>query len=186
MSHLFMLIIIIGFVFTESVFGMANPATVYCQDLGYEWTIEKTEKGDVGFCKFPDGTVVEEWDFLKGKEGEKWSYCGQKGYELKILYDSDECASIYSKDCAVCVLRDEIEIEASKLVKAEKEIPGCGNGICDPLKESFEKCPQDCLPLIVKPARSFYFWLLIIFGVIIGILIGGIIYFRLKKRRELY
>ena len=172
MFRLFILITIIGFIFSEPVLSMVNPAAAYCRDLGYEWITEKTEKGDVGFCKFPDGTMMEEWSFLKGKGGEEWSYCRQKGYELKTLSNSDKCASIYSKDCAVCVLKEGIEIETSKLVKAEKEILGCGNGICDSPKENFENCPQDCPLPVFKKARPWYFWVLIAVGVIIGIIVG--------------
>lgn len=141
---IFVVTVFIGFVFAKSALGIATPAAVYCKELGYEWFVEKIEGGEIGICKFPDGTTAGQWDFLKGKSGQKWSYCEKKGYELKILSDSDECLSIYSRDCAVCVLEHGVEREVSKLVKAEKEIPGCGNDVCNSPKENFGNCPQDC------------------------------------------
>ncbi|MEM3139823.1 MAG: DUF333 domain-containing protein, partial [Archaeoglobaceae archaeon] len=36
--------------------GLANPAAVYCKDLGYSYRIESTPQGQFGICIFPDGT----------------------------------------------------------------------------------------------------------------------------------
>ena len=59
---------------------MVNPASKYCSDLGYESSLEGVSKG---ICKFPDGSIAEEWDFLEGKDGKEWNYCSKKGYEMK-------------------------------------------------------------------------------------------------------
>lgn len=170
------LTIFIGFSFTQSALGIANPAATYCQDLGYEWTIEKTEGGEIGICKFPDGTAVEEWEFLKGKSGEEWSYCKQKGYVLKTLSDSEKCSSIYSEDCAICVLEEGVEIEASKLLGFETKLESCGNKICDQ-GENLQNCPQDCLGK-KKPLLLYIGILLIV------ILVSILIYRGIKRRRE--
>lgn len=138
------ILIIVGFIFTQSALGIVSPAITYCQDLGYERIVEKTAEGEIGFCKLPDGTTVEEWDFLKGKSGQEWSYCQQEGYTLKTVSDPAECSSIFSEDCAVCVLEEGVEIEASKLLEFEIQRETCGNRICDS-EENFQNCPQDCL-----------------------------------------
>jgi putative hemolysin len=57
--------------------GMANPASTYCGSLGYNESVD--------ICIFPDGTNCKEWEFYRGKCGQKWSYCELKGYDLKNL-----------------------------------------------------------------------------------------------------
>jgi len=44
--------------------GMANPASVYCQDQGGEYVAYQTEIGEAGYCQLPDGRVCEEWFFF--------------------------------------------------------------------------------------------------------------------------
>jgi len=171
------LIIFTGFIFIHFVSGAVNPAATYCQDLGYEWAIEKTEEGEIGVCKFPDGTTVKDWDFLTGKSGQEWSYCKEKGYELKILSDTKKCSSIYSENCVVCVLKTGAEIEASKLLSFETQKESCGNKKCD-LEENKENCPQDCL----SKNRPLWFWIISIsvFVVLLYIFLYKII----RKLRE--
>ena len=36
---------------SKHVIGMANPASVYCEQVGGQSLIQKTEEGDRGFCK---------------------------------------------------------------------------------------------------------------------------------------
>ncbi len=55
--------------------GIANPAAVYCESLGYQYRIVKGDKGEYGVCAFPDGSECEEWAFFRGECGTKWSYC---------------------------------------------------------------------------------------------------------------
>jgi len=121
-----------------------NPATKYCKDLGYEWSVEKTEIGEMGICRFPDGSFAQDWAFLKGREGEEWSYCKKKGYELKAVTNDTRCLSIHSADCAVCVLEGGEETEVTELMKIEgTEAVKCGNGICE-TDENYNNCPSDC------------------------------------------
>jgi putative hemolysin len=53
----------------ESPLDMANPASVYCKEQGYELEIREAEGGQVGYCVFPDGTECEEWAFYRGECG---------------------------------------------------------------------------------------------------------------------
>ena len=41
--------------------GMANPASVYCQQQGGTLQIQDTPSGQVGICQLPDGEKIEEW-----------------------------------------------------------------------------------------------------------------------------
>lgn len=48
--------------------GMANPASTFCIQQGGTLEIRKDAEGNqIGFCKLPDGTVVEEWEFFRSK-----------------------------------------------------------------------------------------------------------------------
>ncbi len=58
--------------------GMGNPAAIYCKELGYEYRITQTSKGEEGICVFPDGGECEEWKFLAGKCGRERSYCAKQ------------------------------------------------------------------------------------------------------------
>ena len=80
--------------------GMANPAAVYCHELGYEYQTANTDQGQYGICSFPDGSKCGGWSFLEGKCGESYSYCARQGYDL--ITRSDGKNSI-SRDYAVCV-----------------------------------------------------------------------------------
>lgn len=44
---------------------MPNPASLYCVKKGGELKMETTDKGQVGYCHLPDGTVVEEWKLFR-------------------------------------------------------------------------------------------------------------------------
>lgn len=41
--------------------GMANPASVYCEQSGGTLKIKDTPDGQVGYCTLPDGSEIEEW-----------------------------------------------------------------------------------------------------------------------------
>lgn len=84
---------------TEKI-GMANPAAVYCNELGYNYKIINTVEGQYGICIFPDGSQCDEWQFLEGKCGQKYSYCARQGYDLTVKSDGKDP---FSKDYAVCV-----------------------------------------------------------------------------------
>jgi putative hemolysin len=50
--------------------GLANPASVHCQDQGYTLEIHTAEDGgQYGVCIFPDGSQCDEWAFYRGECG---------------------------------------------------------------------------------------------------------------------
>jgi len=120
-----------------------NPATEYCKSLGYEWFVEKTEEGERGICKFPDGSTADEWNFLRGNVSQDWSYCKKKGYEIKTLFNDTRCSYVYSIDCAACVLTNGTEIEVTQLMESMEPKTKCGNKICE-FGENYDICPEDC------------------------------------------
>jgi len=80
--------------------GMANPAAVYCRELGYEYEIADTDEGQSGACIFPDGSQCNEWSFLQGKCGQGHSYCARHGYGLITKTDGK---NPLSREYSVCV-----------------------------------------------------------------------------------
>lgn len=45
----------------QKAVGMANPASIYCEQIGGKLEIKRTEQGQVGYCILPSGEKVEEW-----------------------------------------------------------------------------------------------------------------------------
>ena len=47
---------------------IANPASVYCEEQGYELEIRTNPDGSqTGYCIFPDGSECGEWAFFRGE-----------------------------------------------------------------------------------------------------------------------
>ncbi|MBR0558795.1 putative hemolysin [Neokomagataea anthophila] len=44
---------------------MANPASVYCVQIGGRSEIRTEAQGQVGYCHLPDGSVREEWALFR-------------------------------------------------------------------------------------------------------------------------
>ena len=123
--------------------ALLNPAAVYCEALGYNYTIQSTEHGERGLCQLPNGDVVDAWEFLQGKVAQNYSYCCQKGYEIKTVKDSKKCLKFLTDWCAVCVLEDGTEVEVTELMNLSFEETVCGDGTCG-ISENFNTCPRDC------------------------------------------
>jgi putative hemolysin len=121
---------------TPPSYAIPNPSAEYCQGLGYEGIIEETEEGQVGICKFPDGSSCSAWDFLQGECGEDWSYCKQRGYEMKTI-----SIDVWSSN-AICVLPDGSEAEVLDLMRCEMAGGKWEDEEC--------KCPRDCTYLWYK------------------------------------
>jgi len=98
--------------------GMANPAAVYCRELGYEYEIVDTDEGQYGICIFPDGGECNEWRFLQGKCGQSYSYCARQGYGLITKTDGK---NPFSREYSVCV-HDQVDIgSATELMGLSEE-----------------------------------------------------------------
>ena len=81
--------------------SLKNPATVYCQDLGYAFgVVEGTDGGQRGQCTFPDNTACDAWEFLAGTCGQERSICALKGYGIALR---DDGRDPFSREYAVCV-----------------------------------------------------------------------------------
>lgn len=176
--------IIILFFYVVNVNGLvlSNPATQYCVDLGYKWQTKSTPEGDIGQCILPDGSMVDEWSLLNGSTGEKWSYCSQKGYKLKVIDDSEKCQKVFSSECVVCVLDDGKEIEATKLM-AEESLPGeCKGPYCSHLESEINLSKKN--PINDGDFLNNAKFLIITIGLSISLIIVITFIFLYIKRRK--
>jgi len=82
--------------------GLANPASVYCQGLGYEEETRENELGQYGVCLLPDDTECDTWDFLAGRCGQEHSYCAQQGFEIKGVENSNIGTCVFD-DGSTCL-----------------------------------------------------------------------------------
>lgn len=48
-----------------SAIGIANPASVYCAELGGTTVIREGDDGQVGYCRLPNGAEVDEWELYR-------------------------------------------------------------------------------------------------------------------------
>jgi len=64
---------------------LPNPASVYCEEQGYELEIRTNPDGSqTGYCIFLDGTECEEWSYFCGCTTDN-RYCGKE--YLKCNYE---------------------------------------------------------------------------------------------------
>jgi uncharacterized protein len=84
--------------------GMANPASVFCEQDGGKVDIRKAEDGsETGYCVFPDASECEEWAYFRGECAPGGAaaaggagmanpasvFCEQQGGKLEIRTGSD-------------------------------------------------------------------------------------------------
>ena len=103
-----------------SKIGMANPAAVYCEELGYEYKIiTDNESGQRGVCVFPDNTSSDAWGFFTGKCGQNYSYCKIHGCEIETVSDGK---NPYSPEYAVCILPNKTTKPVTNLMNIDEKI----------------------------------------------------------------
>lgn len=47
--------------------GLANPASVHCEEQGGTVEMRETALGVAGFCVFDDGSECDEWAYYRGE-----------------------------------------------------------------------------------------------------------------------
>ncbi len=52
-----------------AVVGLPNPAAVFCVEKGGQYQIESSTTGARSVCRFPDGRVVDAWEFFRQNQG---------------------------------------------------------------------------------------------------------------------
>lgn len=85
---------------TDAPIGMANPAAVYCKEMGYKYEIIEDKSGQKGICMMPNGDKCTGKDFLTGSCGQKYNYCEKQGYDTIVKNDGQ---NNFTFEYAVCV-----------------------------------------------------------------------------------
>ncbi len=75
----------------DAFIGIPNPASFYCQEMGYELELRDSEGGTEGICIMPNGAECEEWEFLAGGCSIEWTYCQRQGYNIREGEDGAIC-----------------------------------------------------------------------------------------------
>lgn len=79
--------------------GIPNPASFYCQEMGYQLDLRETDQGTEGICIFPNGAECEEWKFLAGGCSIEWTFCQRQGY---IIREGENFALCNFPDGSAC------------------------------------------------------------------------------------
>jgi len=86
--------------------GMANPASVYCEDNGGTLEIITAADGSQsGQCTLSDGTVCEEWAYFRGECGKHVCTAEEKAAEMCTMEYMPVCGDdniTYGNKCSAC------------------------------------------------------------------------------------
>ena len=93
----------------DAFIGVPNPASFYCQEMGYELDLRDNE----GICIMPNGNECEEWDFLAGSCSSEWTFCTRQGYTIRE-----------GEDGAICTFNDGSSCLEYEFFIGECEPPG--------------------------------------------------------------
>lgn len=79
--------------------GIPNPASFYCQEMGYALELRETDQGTEGICILPDGKECEEWDFLAGGCAIEWTFCQRQGSNIRSGEAMGTCTFSNGSSC---------------------------------------------------------------------------------------
>jgi|GEM_PF-3168026 len=100
----------------DVMMGMANPASVFCEEQGGKLEAEGSEN----ICVLPDGNRIEEWEFYRQNHPEQGAvdmpnmanpasvFCEEQGGSVKIVDTAEG-------QIGMCVMPDGSEIEEWEL-----------------------------------------------------------------------
>lgn len=72
----------------EGRIGLANPASVYCEEQGHRLEMRTGAEGQYGVCIFADGSECEEWAYYRGECGPGGAAAPDIVYEgISFSYD---------------------------------------------------------------------------------------------------
>jgi len=111
----------------EDQSGIANPASVYCEEQGGTLDLES------GMCSFPDGSQCEEWAFFRGEcspgaAGDEASVGGMQIANPASAYCVEQGGTSETRTAddggqyGVCVFPDGSEYDEWELYRGEVSI----------------------------------------------------------------
>ena len=57
----------------SSATQIPNPASQYCLQVGGKHHVKSNASGQTGYCRLPDGRLVNEWEFYRSAQAAKSS-----------------------------------------------------------------------------------------------------------------
>lgn len=101
----------------ELLAGVPDPAAAYAAKLEYKYEIRE---GEDGVVIFHDGAECKGWDFFRGKAGQKWSHCEQRGGKIENRIEN---MGTWTAEYAVCVFSNGSECNEADYIDG-KSGPG--------------------------------------------------------------
>lgn len=117
--------------------AVANPASAHCGKLKGKSVVFEGEKGQIGYCRLPDGSLIDEWSLFRAPKAKKpvkaaaaflehaapakasptpEAYCAQLG-GLLLSLKSREGGEKF------CRFSDRSSIDAKSLLEGPKKRP---------------------------------------------------------------
>jgi putative hemolysin len=159
--------------------AMINPSAGYCTALGYQYADVAGADGSLtGYCMLPGNQTADAWQFLEGKVSPELSYCKKQGLDVRTVNDPAVCGMLGST-CAVCVKADGSTQEVTKMMGLDFREKICSGDICcDPAKDKTCAIGQESTG--TGAADGLFMGIIAVIAVLV---IAGIAYFLMKKKK---
>jgi putative hemolysin len=132
---------------SENQTEIANPASKYCVDRGFELVIKSSPSGQIGYCVFANGNECEEWAYFRGE-------CNESQTPRKPAGEGEFCGGIAGFACQSglnCQLEGTYPDAGGRCVK-----PGQTSEniffVCPP--ERNDACTMEYLPVCGRAASG--------------------------------
>lgn len=123
--------------------GLANPASVHCEEKGGKLEMRENSAGTYGVCLFTDGSECDEWAYFRGE-------CLPKSDEVYCAEGNQPVCAKVQVQCvrAPCPPVLETIVTSCEAKKRGAMILGMVNGKCEKELEDACKTDADCsLPM---------------------------------------
>ena len=127
---------------TGTVIGMANPASVYCEEQGGTLTIvEDAEGNQSGMCKLADGTEVEEWEYFRANHKDETATTWDVAtWDVAPLYTQEDLKAAEKTITEEGFGKMTVKVENVKLTYMGDEKATSELKYCQELDATVEEC----------------------------------------------
>lgn len=77
---------------SENQTEIANPASKFCMEKGFELVVRNSDSGQIGYCIFANGNECEEWAYFRGE-------CNESQTPRKPAGEGEFCGGIAGVAC---------------------------------------------------------------------------------------
>ena len=99
---------------SEPFTNMANPASVFCEEQGFQLEMREDANGTYGVCIFPDGSECEEWAYFRGECQPGNSETGSQDSEDQTI--SQSVVALYGN-----IIASDVEVPAPSILVIRPE-----------------------------------------------------------------